>query len=172
MSASPPLPCMFDGEAFRPVGSFLRVAKTHFGEGEIVTLAVWEERSEATHRHEFAWLREAWMNLPDGLAEEYPSPEHLRKRALIATGWCHVRDYPCASKAEAERLRATLRRELDDYTVVVRQGDVVRVCRAKSQARSKMAKDKFQQSKTDILNYVAGLLEVSPDQLSKQTEAA
>lgn len=152
--------------AFEPLARFHNAIRAEVGEGEIVTLDRQEERSEISHRHEFAWLKEAWNSLPDALAADYPSAEHLRKRALINTGWCDVRDYPCASRAEAVRLAATLRAELDDYTVVIVRDAVVRVLRAKSQSRGKMKPADFQASKQAILDWVAELIGVSPDQLA------
>jgi hypothetical protein len=142
-----------------------------YGQGEIVRFEPVEERSEVSHRHEFAFLREAWANLPEHLASEYPTAEHLRKKALIATGWCDVRDHVCGSATEARRTAAALRGELDDYTVVIVSANVVRVCRAKSQARNRMKKADFQASKTAILEYVAGLLDVAPADLERAAAA-
>jgi hypothetical protein len=160
---APPIPMLYEGAGlWRTLRRAVGIADHHFGVGEVVLMAQLEERSEASHRQEFAWLRDAWATLPDHIAADYPSPEHLRKRALIATGWCNVRDYPCASRAEARRLRATLASELDDYTVIVAVDDVVRVCRAKSQARNKMKAADFQASKTAVLEWVAALLHVEP----------
>lgn len=171
--SAPPIPCVWHeaDKCFHPIPRAVNVACVHYGDGEVVTLAPVEERSEVSHRHEFAWLREAWLSLPEALADEYASPEHLRKRALIAAGWCDVRDYACASRAEAQRLAATLRGELDDYTVVVVRDSVVRVCRAKSQARNKMNAADFQASKTAVLEHVAGLLGVDPQSLQRARAA-
>lgn len=164
---SRPLAMIYQGE-----GAFLArspmLADELYGPGEVLLLAPVDERSEISHRHEFAWLREAWENLPEALAADYPSAEHLRKRALIATGWCDVRDYPATSRAEALRLAATLKAELDDYAVVIVRDAVVRVCRAKSQARGKMNKADFQASKEAVLTYAANLLGVT----AKELEAA
>lgn len=165
----PPLPFVYQGDGvFAALPRAKGQCAEHYGQGEVVMLAPVEERSEVSHRHEFAWLREAWQTLPEHLTAEYPSAEHLRKRALIATGWCTVRDYACASRAEAARLARTLEGELDDYAVVIVSDAVVRVCRAKSQSRSKMKAADFQASKTAVLEYVAALLEVAPETLSGQ----
>jgi hypothetical protein len=163
---APPIPCAYYQGVFRPLGRFADTAAHHYGEGEIVNLVAHEDRSEVSHRHEFAWLREAWANLPEGLADAYPSAEHLRKRALIATGWCTTQDYVCSSKAEAARWAANLRRETDEHALVIVSEAVVRVHRAKSQARGKMNKADFQASKTAILEWVAALIGVAPEQLT------
>jgi hypothetical protein len=168
---APPIYARWEGDVWRPLPRFAKLADQHFVIGEDYPLVVEEERSEVTHRHEFAWLREAWRNLPEHLADEYPTAEHLRKRALIATGYCTVTDHVCASRAEAQRTAAFARAELDDYAVVIIRDNVVRVARAKSQSRRAMKAPEFQASKTAILEWVAGLLQVSSEQLQK-AEAA
>jgi hypothetical protein len=156
---------------FFPADRFIEPARQTYVEGAVYWLGVEPERTDKTHNHEFAWLTEAWKTLPDHIAADYPNAEVLRKRALIATGWCNVKDYPCASKAEAERLRRTLEAELDAYAAVIVRDDVVRVCRAKSQARNRMKAAEFQQSKTDILRWVSDLLGVAPEALSRARAA-
>lgn len=165
----PPIQMTYSGNGvFLASNRLIPTCNQHLGAGEVVMMEVLEERSEVSHRQEFAWLREAWKTLPDNLADLYRSADHLRKAALIATGWCHVRDYPVASRKEAVRLAAALTAELDEYAAVLVEADVVRVCRAKSQARNKMKKADFQASKTAILEWVAALLEVEPEVLSSQ----
>ena len=166
---APPIPLQYSGEGvFVATRAGLKLCEEHFGEGEIVLMGQVEERSEVSHRHEFAWLREAWATLPEHLANEYPTAEHLRKKALIATGWRIVRDYPVANRKEAVRLAAALEAETDEYTVVLIEDAVVRVCRAKSQSRNKMKAADFTASKNDVLGWVAALLEVEPEVLSSQ----
>lgn len=153
---------VWTGRSFEPLNRFHNVLNAAFGQGEIVTLEQVHERSKASHDHEFAWLDDVHATLPDSIAANYPSAEHLRKSALIATGWCHVRDYPCSSRAEAQRWAANLRAEADTYAVVIVRDDVVRVCTAKSQARNKMKAADFQASKVAIIDYIASLLGVAP----------
>lgn len=160
------------GDAFLPTARFIDAAAEKFVPGAVYWMGVEPERTERSHNHEFAWVAEAWRNLPDALAADYPNPEVLRKRALIHTGWCHVKDHACESKAEARRLARVLQAELDEYAVVIVREDVVRVCRAKSQARNRMKAAEFQQSKTDIIRWIADLIGVEPDTLSKMREAA
>lgn len=170
--AGAPLPLVYEGQGvFRAIPRAVAACVERFGQGEVVTMEEIEERSEISHRHEFAWLREVWATLPESIAADFPSAEHLRKRALIATGWCTVRDYPCTSRAEAVRLAATLRGELDDYAAVIVSDAVVRVCRAKSQARNKMKAADFQASKTSVLQWVGDLIGATPDQIQNARAA-
>lgn len=53
--------------------------------GEVYKLAPFEDRSQASHNHEFAVIADMWASLPDRFKHEpwAQSPEHLRKYALI-----------------------------------------------------------------------------------------
>lgn len=141
--------------------------------GERYRLTEWHDRSEVTHAHQFAWLAEAWRNLPERYAMEpwAQTPEHLRKYSLIRCGFCKTDTYACGSKAEAERWARNLR-PLDEYTIVTVQGTTVYRYSAESQAHRAMGAKRFQQSKQAILEFIAGLLEVDPSELEKQTAAA
>lgn len=170
--SAPPIPCRWEGDCFRPLPGFARTADRHYVVGEVSPLAPVLERSEVSHRQEFAWLREAWQSLPEHLSDEYPTAEHLRKRMLIKTGWCTTTDYICATRAETLRWADYLRRELDEYAVVIVRDGIVRVHRARSQSRTAMNKEDFQASKTAILEAVSDLLGVAPATLERQRESA
>lgn len=167
-----PLPFIWNGEAMEVRKGFQRQADAQFVIGESYRLAPVEDRSEASHRHEFAWLREAWASLPFDLAMLHPTPEHLRKWALIQAGFCKVTDYACMFKTEAGRLAASLRQQTDEYAVVIVQDTIVRVVKPESQSRKAMGNDRFKASKEAILNIVSGLLDVPAATLAEQREAA
>src|SRR5690606_34223482 len=122
-----PLPFTWDGEAMQVRPGFQRQADRQCCVGEDYRLAPIEDRSDISHNHEFAWLREAWASLPEGLSERFPSPAVLRKGALIQAGFCTVTDHVCQSKTEARRPAQILRAQTDDYAVVLIEGTVVRV---------------------------------------------
>ncbi|MGA0604922.1 hypothetical protein ACO2Q0_02895 [Phenylobacterium sp. VNQ135] len=154
------------GFGFVPTRRFAEAFDERFADGAVYWLTEEPERTERSHNHEFAFIATAWKTLPDHLAAEYPSSEALRKRALIATGWCTVQDYVCGSKAEAARWAANLRREVDEYALVVVSESVVRVFRARSQSRKAMGGVDFAKSKSDVLHWISDLIGVSPEQLS------
>ena len=104
---APALAFQWDGEAMVPLNG--KRADAFYTVGERYIMAPVSQRSDATHKHEFAWLREAWMSLPDDLAERFPSAEHLRKWALIRAGYSDSHTITCASKAEAIRVAAFIR---------------------------------------------------------------
>lgn len=145
-----------------------RLAAEQYGAGELVTLAD-DARSTASHRHEFAWLREAFKSLPEQYALEpwAQSPEHLRKYALIRTGFCTTDTLAAGNNAAALRMAAFIRAR-EEYAVTTVQGSTVHVFTAESQSTRAMGKDRFQQSKTAIMEFIADLIGCTPDQLPTQ----
>lgn len=139
--------------------------------GAYYPMMEWQDRSQATHGHMFAVITEAWRNLPESLKDEYPTPEALRKRALIQAGFFHEEIIDAGSKAAAQRVAAFARRH-DDFAHVVTRGPLVVVKTAKSQSRRTMDKKEFQRSKESVLQVVSDLLNVSPDTLIKNAERA
>lgn len=162
----PILPQWFqwDGDALVPRSKV--AANESFVVGEYYRMAEVEERSEVSHRHEFAFLREAWKNLPEHLATLYPSPEHLRKRALIQTGWYDEQIVDAGNNAVAIRI-ASIARGYDEFALISVSENLVIIRTAKSQARGRMNKQDWQKSKTDILELVSQMIGVEPDQLER-----
>lgn len=173
MTYAPPIQFQWDGEAMVPASGFWRrEADKQFVVGQRYRMVEENDRSDASHRHEFAWLREAWNSLPDALLDQYPSSEHLRKYGLIAKGHCTMTQHPCVSAAEAERTEASIRRHVDKYAIVRRRGTVVTVYEAVSQSRRAMGAPQFQQSKSDLMDFVADVLGVPVETLASVGEAA
>lgn len=165
----PPMAFHWDGEAMVP--RHPKLADKHFVVGEDYTLEVREDRSAASHRHFFAAIKEAHDNLPEHLAERWPTPEHLRKFALIKTGHADHRSIACSSKAEALRVAAFVK-PIDEYSVVVAQEATVIVFTAKSQSVRAMGKPAFQKSKDDVLSFVASLIGTDAATLQRHTSEA
>jgi len=168
----PPILMQWNGEAMVPATSrWAAEADQHYVVGQRYRMVEEQERSEVSHRHEFAWLRTAWESLPDNLLDQYPNPEILRKHGLIAKGHCTMTQHVCASVAEAERLAAILR-PYDTYAIVRQRGPVVTVYKAVSQSYRAMGAKTFQRSKSDLMEFVGDLLGVDPATLGKVQEAA
>lgn len=155
----------WDGEAMVPRSP--RLADKAYCVGETYLLVPHEERTSATHNHEFAWLKDAWLNLPEALADQFPTQEHLRKRALIDGGFYNETIIDAGTNAAAIRVAAAIR-QMDEFALVFVRG--VHVIRrvAKSQSRRAMNKQEFQASKTAILEIVSGMIGVKPAQLTGQ----
>jgi hypothetical protein len=166
--ACPPEPFVWEGDVMRPLRP--KRADAFYTIGERYILAPVAERSQVSHSHEFAWLREAWMSLPDHLAERFPSSEALRKFALIKAGYCDSNTIVCASKAEAHRVAAFIR-PMDEFAIVTVEGATVTRYTAKSQSRRAMGAKDFQESKTALMEIVAQMLGVTPAELPRQEAA-
>lgn len=146
------------------------------GPGEVVYVTIEHARSPATHKHQWAWLHDAWASLPEAvLGEAYAAtPETLRKHALIATGFSNVTQVDCGTKASAARVGASLlaaETRACGYAVGQVRGPVVRVWTPESQSMRAMGATRFQASKTAVLDWVAKLLDVPADTLAKADAA-
>jgi len=166
-----PIVAQWNGEAFVPMRRFMRAIDKECVIGEFYRLTEENERSAQSHRHYFACLNEAWQNLREDMAERFPDAEHLRKYALIRTGFHDERSIVCASKAEAQRVAAFVK-PMDTYAVVLVREATVSVFTAKSQSMKAMGKQDFQRSKDAVLEFVAGMVGVKPGELSANAEAA
>lgn len=138
-------------------------------QGEAVTLEVERDRSIRSHNHQFAFVAEAWRNLPEHL-EQKPyakNPDTLRKHALIACGFCDVHT---VAAGDPEALASLLRREgqkAHGYCLTNTQGSVVVHYTPHSQTVNAMGGPEFQRSKEAILNWLATLLGVEPTDLKR-----
>lgn len=172
MSEIPQAPFRWTGEVMAPLNRhWSAIADRAYVVGEVYALAPMEERSSASHRHYFACIREAWQNLPELLAEAYPSPEALRAFALIKAGYCDAHPFVCASKAEAIRF-ATYLKPVDAFALVTVKEAVVTRYTAKSQSLRAMGKADFQASKDRVLEIVAEMVGVETGALVQHARAA
>jgi hypothetical protein len=155
-----PLPFIWTGDSFQPVNRhWARKCDERFVVGQSYTLDEIHVRSNATHAHYFATLHDIWQSLPEGLSEQYPTDEHLRKYALIRTGFCTMKQHVCSSKAEAVRLAAAIG-PYDPYQVVVVKDSVVTAYNAISQDYRSMDKKTFAESKEKVLDWCSALIGV------------
>ena len=158
---SSPIQLRYEGDGtFKATGDYwVSKADAEFVAGDTYRLVEHQERSTAAHNHYFAAIAAAWGTLPDHLLAEYPSADHLRKKMLVKCGYADERSIVCASKAEAQRVMAFVK-PMDSYAVVVTRDNVVRVYTAQSQSYRAMGRQVFQESKTKVLDAIAGLLGV------------
>ena len=161
-----PIQMTWANGALTPTSAFwANRAAEQWGDGEILMVEARMERSDASHRHYFAAVKEAWDNLPDDKREQYPSPEHLRSWALIRAGYRNERNIVCTSPAEARRMCAFMQ-PMDPYAVVTAKDGVVRVYTAQSQSYRSMDKKTFAESKEKVLDVLAALIGVEAKQLT------
>lgn len=168
MTSLYPLHFQWSGDAMVPLNP--RAADRQYVIGETYYLDHREDRSAASHAHYFAALNEAFQNLPDDVAERLPTVEHMRKYALVMTGFRDERSLIASSAAEARRLAAFIK-PMDDFAVVSVSGAAVVVLTAKSQSMRAMGKAEFQRSKDLVLEFVASLIGVSRPELDRAAMA-
>ena len=168
MSAPIAFDCLEDGAM---VAVYPKIAAKQFEPGQRYLVVPYEARSTASHNHEFAWLSEAWKNLPEAIAAVTPTPEHLRKRALIETGFYDETVVDAGTQASALRVAAFMRGS-DDLAMIVTRGSLVVRRTAKSQSRRAMDHSEFQGSKTAIMEWVSALIGVSSQTLQANAARA
>lgn len=125
-----------------------------------------EHRSKSSHDHFFAVINEAWKSLPEDMADDFPSPEHLRKWALIKAGFCSETRIVCANNTEAMTL-ATRAKAMDKYSIVAIDGKAVTIWTADSQRRDAMGRQQFQEAKERAIHVISNLLGVDATTLKE-----
>lgn len=139
---------------------------------EIVLVSIERGRSPSSHKHQFAWIKDAWSSLPED-ASGLPwaeTPETLRKHALIATGYHRTYTIDCGGKATALRIKAELLRaetKAEGYALAQVQGPVLRIWTPESQSIRTMGGKRFQESKTAIMDWIAAKIGVSPEAMRR-----
>lgn len=166
-----PIQFHWDGEVMRPHERFQRACNKQYVVGQDYPLIPVEERSMASHRGYFAALTEGWRNLPEDMADEFVSPEHLRKFCLIKAGYCNKRSIVCASLEEAGKVAAFIK-PLDEFALVTSDFRVVNVYTAQSQALSSMDKATFKKSRDDVLDIIASMIDVTVEELKAHANVA
>jgi hypothetical protein len=155
------------GDAFVPAAPrWAKQCDRQFVIGEEYMLIEEPAHSDNSRRHYFAALREAWLNLPESVADQYATVEILRKKALIRCGYADEQQFVCTSKVEAARLQAFML-PIDQYAIVAAKECVVTRYTAKSQSKRAMGNKDFQASKDAVLDYVASLIGTTKDALGK-----
>lgn len=156
-----------------PIGEFARAWLADCREGEVVFAEVERGRSAASHKHQWAWIAEAWRHLPESMADQSfaRSSEALRKHALIETGYCNCEVLTFAGPSAAEQAAPFMLRlatQAHGYARAEIDGRMVRVWTPHSQSHQAMGGARFQASKTAVLGWIAGLIGVEPGQLLRE----
>lgn len=157
------------GEVRKVMIPHVRYGKTaarQFADGEDYPMVVLEARSRASHNQFFAAVNDAWHNLPENIAVRWPTGEHLRKWALVQTGWFDEKNFECDTAGHAQRLAAFIRK-VDEYAMILVHGKQVIVRDAKSQSAAAMGKDQFEKSKRDVLDLLGTMTGTTRVELNK-----
>jgi predicted DNA-binding antitoxin AbrB/MazE fold protein len=145
-------------------------------EGEIVTVEIERGRSGASHRHQFAWLRDAWASIPEAEQDQpwAETPETLRKHALIACGFHRTYTLDCGKEATAQRIKVQLvqaEAKAEGYAIGRVRGPVVTIWTPESQSVRAMGGQRFNESKAAILDWIAAKIGTSPEALTQARAA-
>lgn len=119
------------------------------------------QRSHRSHGHFFARVNAAWDTMPDKLKKRWPSAVHLRKWALIKSGYCDIELFQFDTPEDAKTASTALKRA-DSYALVSVRDAEVRYFTAQSQSLEAMGKDDFQKSKDAVFNVIGELIGADP----------
>lgn len=170
MSESPPILVRWTDGKFIPANApMVARCAQHFEAGELYRIEFREDRSAKTHKHFFASINEAFKNLPEAVAALCPTPEDLRKRALIVNGYADHIDLVGSTAEAAQEIARQIRRH-GGYCIITSRGEVHRIYIAKSQSMKAMDKKEFQASKQAVLNTVSDWIGVTPAELAANAQ--
>lgn len=148
------LPMRYEGDG---VFRCLHPKRIKLDVGEVHGWQMAEHRSAKSHDHFFACVNEAWKSLPEAMADDFPSPESLRKWALIKAGFCSETRIVCANNTEAMTL-ATKAKTMDKFAIVAVDGKAVTIWTADSQRKDAMGRKLFQEAKERALDVISQLI--------------
>lgn len=167
MSTGAPIAMLWDGEVLRPATpAWARRADKEFVIGEQYFIGQQEPRSINSHNHFFASVHAAWENLPEEEAARFPSADHLRRYALISTGFADSHTLICDTPEDAQKA-ANFIQPIDEFSLVIVRGNVVERFSAKSQSMRAMGKEEFQRSKEAVLAFLSQMIGVTPAELQR-----
>lgn len=165
--------CTDGGEVHRMAGMFpharfLMLCSRQFAVNEDYPLGSVEGVPSRSRGGFFAAIREAWNNLPEDDAR-FPTSEHLRKRALVQSGWATHVGYDMDTPADARKLAVALRKA-DEYAIIKVKGNTVDFWTAKSIAAGAISGEQWRGVKTKALDWVASLAGVTRAALEQHSE--
>ena len=149
-----------DGETFVSEAAYNELIKQHRALSDRVMV---KQRTDASHGHYFATIRDLWETLPETLAgmPYAKSPEHFRKHALIVTGFCDTDVMDCEDHqvaVAAAPLIAKMARREHGYAIITVRETLINCTTPHSQSYDVMKKDKFEESKNKVLDWMHQIL--------------
>lgn len=154
---------------FKPLARHSKHCDEMFVVGEKYYVTPEMPRDMRSHRHFMAQVKTDWENLPEDIAEQFASPEHLRKWALCKTGFCTETRQVFTRDRDAV-LAAAFAAASSEYAIVSVNGNIVTTWKPESQRVNSMGAERFKQSKRAVLDYLASLIGVTPAQVAEVAE--
>lgn len=153
-----------------PHGRFAQLCQRQYVVGDDYALGPVDEVSGKSRAHLFAALKDAWGNLPHE-EKRFPTPEHFRKWLCFQVGHCTETDFVLDTVKDAQRTALALRKA-DEYAIIIRRGNVVKFCTAKSLAGTAIKGQEFQVVKTKILDLASSMARTSREALEQHAGQA
>ncbi len=162
-----PRQIMVDGEHWILFEAYMKLVEDHSKMRQELQA---KQRTQAEHNQQFAEIKDLWETLPEWMADApyAKSPEHLRKHALISTGYSDTDIIDCGSHevavavapvvAKRARMADGKGRERNGYAIVTVRGSLVTCSTAQSQSYKAMDRDAFRESKRRVLDFIHGML--------------
>lgn len=162
-----------DRDVFVPARRIVGQLKKLYHDGQAIWLEQIQFRSMASHNHQFVEIHDRWESMPEYITSRFINEKHLRKYALIRTGWVkEMRHLPFTNREDAIT-GAVLARLIDSYALVTIDDCVVSFYVARSQRMSgpeSMTNSEFQKSKTDVLAFLDALLGIATEESDQYAE--
>ena len=165
-----PFYCDWDGEAFRPLARYARQCDAKFVVGVRYVVEAELPRNMQAHKAYFSGLKEIWDSLPDGVAEQFPSSDHMRKHALCRTGYCGETKSVFTSHRDA-LLAAAFAIANKQFAIVDVEKNVVLCWVPESQSVAAMGAERFKASCAEVERYCLGLVGVALVDASERSAA-
>jgi hypothetical protein len=164
--SAPPILMRWTGEEFQPLDRFRKRCDEQYVVGEIYTIEAVPPRSQSSHKHYFAVIKAAWMNLPERYADQFQKPDDLRIYALFKLNMVTEERLPCSSNKQALAFIKFSGKPRENQILNV-DGSVVIRYTAKSQSAKAMGNKEFQESKDAVLGFLSDMIGVDVTTLLK-----
>ena len=150
----------------RPQERFNRLCDRQYQDGELYALGPVEDIDNVSRGKFMKAIKMTWENLP-AKYKRFPSPEHLRKAALVGAGWCNQSHDVFDSVADAKR-HADGIRNANGYAVIVRSGCVVDVRIARSIAAGQITAEKWREVRPRALDWASEQINVAREAVERE----
>lgn len=153
------------GHSFHPAGKVAQEKAKRLDMNEFLGVELLRDRSIRSHNHQFAEIKDLWLNIPEQLhsAPYAATSETFRKHGLIVCGHHDAEVVTCGCPEAAERVAAvlsTMANKAHGYAITRVEGSVVTCFTPKSQTLKAMGNDDFQASKTAVLDWCKSVVDV------------
>lgn len=160
-------------EVFIPARNYISQLRKMFEHGKQLWIEQIQMRSIPAHRKFFVEFGERWNSMPQHMVSRFIDPTHLRKFCLVKCGWVagmteYVFDVP-----ETAAMGAMCAKTADPYSLVIINGCVVGVYRARSMrvtGDGSMSNKDFNAAARDVLAFCDELLEIGRNQVEEFPE--